>query len=283
MKLIKIYSLLITGSGIFCALFYWRFLRERPLGNLGIEFSFLRILLYGFSICLMIFTIYNIFIPSMIISDNNTPNVFVQKLVKLKNLLDGYYTDFVQYFYAYILYKFPIYLRFINFITPLWYKYPQYYPVLINILIFFPPLLISFFFFVDVVMLKKFVFFPKAIFLLLFTIIIKFIAFSIKEGVQEEIDNVERNIKYDPTLPEGTQFYIREELWEILPALASTIYHNLNLFITQYALNLKYLEYSSDFDLYIKNSYPKKYYLLLSSFLWIISWMDMIIYMVQKF
>ena len=208
---------------------------------------------------------------------------FYAKIHKNKKKLSIIYTEFIKYFYDFILYKIPRYIKFVQRITPKWYKMHKFFYFFAHIFVFIPPVLVAGSFFIDVVILKSFTLFPKTIFVLLLPLLLKAISYSIKEMCETDLGTVQRNIFFDPHAPNGAKYYIREELWHIKPELADILHTNLNYFLSEYDKNLKHQEYSECFEKYINEKYPKFYYQIVTCTLWIISWVYMVIYLLQKF
>lgn len=283
--MIKLYGALLGGILLFLSLFYWRFLRERPAGALNLDYSNSTLFLYIVSICFMLLTLYSMLISSQSIENIDKKNYvycIIKKFITLKQKLSILYNEFIKDFYDFILYKISSYIKFMHYITPIWYSMHTYFYFFIHVFIFLPPCLVSLAFFIDIVILKSFTFFPKSIFFLLVPLLLKAIAYSVKELLETDLGTVQRNIYFDPGAPDGEKYYIRKELWNIKPELAYILHTKLNYFLSEYEKNLKFMEKSEEFENYMIKKYPKLYYQLVSSILWIISWICLIMYMVQK-
>lgn len=282
--MIKIFLILFSGGFLFLSVFYWRFIRERPIGLLNLEYNHSTLFLYIFSICCTIFTLYSAFISTPyrknIFMNIKIINFLKQKIIKIKKILDLLYDEYIKYFYDFILYKIPLYIKFIKVITPKWYSMQKYFFWLAHLFIFIPPF--SFFcVFYRYCDIKILYFFSKINFFLLLTLLLKAITYSIKENCETDLGTVQRNIYFDPEGPDGSKYYIREELWNIKPELAYILHTKLNYFLKQYKQNLQYMEYSENFENYLHKPYPKLYYQLLGSIFWLISWLFMVFYLLQ--
>ena len=269
--------LLFGGLSLFATLFFWRFLRKRSTGPIELEFSIFRIVLYLFSILVLLFTLYSLLIGF----NNNSSSWISRKVAQYKTKLLDLYENFSKEVLKKIFYKSPILLRFTNGIYHKWFSLHKFFPFIVHFLIFIPPVLLAASFFYDVVINKNFHYFPKMIIVMLLPLSIRLIAWLTYESCLIEIKGAEACISYSDSLEGKPEFYIDPDVWAKNEELAVLLTANLDAILEDYLKYREYLPYAENFYTLL-NSPSKKFYQLLSILLWIASWSTFIYLIILK-
>ena len=267
--------LLLSGLTIGGILLFWRFLRIRPQGPIELEFSYIRIGLYLFSILVLLFTLYSLLIGF----NSKSSSKLAIKVAEYKAKLVMLYERFTEEFLDKIIYKYPIFVSFIRISYHKWFYLHKFFPYIVHFLIFIPPVLLAASFFYDVVIAKSFHYFPRMIIVMLLPLLVRLIAWLTYVRCDNQIKGADTNITFS-VFPDGQpNIYIGPEVWAKNKKLAEILSANLNEVLEQYLKNLEYLPYAENFYTLL-NSPSKKFYQIFSILLWIASWSTLIYYLI---
>lgn len=276
-KLFKWYLPAIGGLIVFFVFFGLRFLRKRLDGPILLEFSCYKVASYIISITILVF----IFLKILGFIKYKNSNKITEAFVNLKKNYDQVIADI----YRKIFYEFDFITKSIEYITPkvIRTEYTWCYRLISMFFLLIPYFIVALLFFYDVVIKKEFALFPKYIYLLLIPLVLKISLWFIKEHATIETIAITAIMELSSDPETNTISYaIYPFVWEEKPMLATVVSENIVDIIRQYMNRRSALIVMEQFEGEYNSSIKNKLIKLITILLWLVSWIFMLMYVLQN-
>lgn len=258
-----------------------RFLRPRIIGPINNEFNSISLILYFFSIIttlIIILVFISVFISVFRKEEEkekkDLPKI-TKKLYEKFNKLKEYIQKKLEYLHNEITAQIPNYTEFMDYLMFIWLNYHPYHRIITNLGIYLPLFIVALSYFIDVVINKNFYFFPMLVILSLLPFLLKLFIWIPKYKCEIFCSGVEEIVIKD----EYGEIFIKEQGIIDSPKRAELILQNLSYYFDKYD-NYKFAQK------YL-NKYSFKYFeqiiiFFITTLLWFISSITMVIYLIQK-